>query len=134
MWSMEQLQNVTSLRTDEHSTWVTFFSTCLATTALLLIALFNQGNLPTSEIGIIICAFGSFTSVIFFLVQNRALAAMKAWEKAIEKIELENNLNSTNQFLQPAQILGGRSIMTVVTFFQVIGWLVGLFYFVCHQS
>ncbi len=130
MWTPEQLQNVTSLRTDEHNTWVTFFSTCLATTALLLIAIFNSGDLPTKNVGIIICSFGCFTSLIFFLVQNRALISMKTWERAIDQIEKERNLQSTKSFHQPAQVLGGRPIMTIVTFVQIIGWALGTFYFI----
>lgn len=132
-WSKVQLQNVTSLRIDEHNTWVTLFSTCLATTALLLIALFNTGSLPIKSVGIIICSFGFFISLVYFYVQNRALVAMKNWEKAIEQIEVELKKSSTKIFIKSSTALGARSVMTLVTFSQVVGWGIGILYFLCNK-
>ncbi len=132
MWSSEQLQNVTSLRTDEHNTWVIFFSTCLVTTAILLIALFNSGSLPDKNVGFIICLFGSIMSFVFLIIQNRALATMKTWEIAITEIEKELKLNSTSSFQKPpkSKFLSGRILTTYITLIQIIGWIVGVIYFI----
>ena len=128
-WNKSQLQNVTSLRTDEHHTWVNIFLTSLTTTAILLIALFT--TFPTKGPVIIICLFGFLISFVLLFIQKRALITMKAHEKTIKKIEDKLGLRDSTKNIPSASFCGARCLMTIVGFLQMIVWGIGLIYFLC---
>jgi hypothetical protein len=129
-WDISQLQNISSLRTDEHNTWVNFFNVSLTTTAILLVALFTTGGFPNKAPGIIICSFGFIISAILLYLQSRALITMKGQEQTIREVEKALSLNDSTKNLKPAQLIGARSLMTMFGFLQIIVWVIGIILFI----
>ncbi len=130
-WVKSQLQNVTSMRIDEHHTWVNIFLTSLTTTAILIVALFTAAKFPTKVPVIIICFFGCSISGVLLYIQDRALKAMKAQEKTIKEIEDELGLHNSTKNIPRGSLVGARRLMTIVGFLQIFGWPIGLIYFLC---
>lgn len=129
-----QISSITSLRVNEHHAWMTIFSACLATTALLLIALFQDGPVPGKIQGIVICSFGFLVSVVHLWVQIRALKTMVAHENALNKLFTDNNLESPGDYIKKAKCIGAREVMRIFTVLQLIGWIFGIVLFSCISS
>jgi len=132
-WHKSQISSISSFRTDEHNTWVNIFSACLATTALLFIAMFNSGDFPNRMPGIIICSFGLAISTVYLRIQNRALVNMKGHEKALKTIEKKLNLEDSTQFIKIAKYMGARSVMRIFTILQIVGWAIGIILFIIFK-
>ena len=132
-WIPEQISSISSLRTDEHYTWVNIFITCLGTNALLLIALFNSGSLPEKIPGIIICTFGFTISLIYIRIQNRALVTMKGYEKALKKAHKALALYDSTLYIKKAKYLGARTVMTIFTVIQMVAWFAGIIFFINNK-
>jgi hypothetical protein len=130
-WGIEQLQNVISMRIDEHHTWVYIFITSLTTTSILLVALFNTGKFPPQSTGIVICFFGCFISVVLLYIQERALITMKAHEDIRKEIEEELQLPDSTKNIPKASFVSARPLMSIVGIIQILGWGIGFLFFFC---
>ena len=73
---LAQLSNVVNRSAYEDTVVWAIFGTFWAANALLLVALFSQGDFPRhSAVGIIISAADTVVSVAWFLIQRRAICA-----------------------------------------------------------
>jgi hypothetical protein len=131
-----QLQNVISLRTDEHQTWLKIFFASFTTNALLLIAIFHSEKFPDKIIDeVIISLFGILITIIIIFIQNRAFLAMKAYEdfsKVLEK-KLKLKKYSYNKFRDKALANNkGQARLFIIHFnwFILFAWIAFLVYFV----
>lgn len=66
----------------------------LGSNAILLVALFAGGNLPTDPIvGVVVGAVGMILSFIWHTIQNRALGHMMRHEELMERLEKKLRVN-----------------------------------------
>lgn len=83
----DQLSNAIELSCKEDQiTWL-IFSVFWPANALLLVALFTTGDLPTRNVGIIVSGIGFILSVIWTIIQIRAIAHLRFFETVIDRIE-----------------------------------------------
>ncbi len=83
-----QLQNLMNARSSEDQVDWTIFGIFCATTAILLVALFPDGELLSSNIaGFIICFVGFVLSLVWWKIQNRGIKWIDYCEKIISKLE-----------------------------------------------
>jgi hypothetical protein len=68
----------------------TIFGVFWAANAVLLVALFSSGELPSADVGLLICSCGVGLSVVWLLIQQRAIAWIVYYEKVIERLEGEH--------------------------------------------
>lgn len=133
---LNQLSNSITLRNQEHNIWVTTLFLSLTTSSLLLVALFNDGQLPkNSSIGVLITIFGSIITLFLLIVQQRALTTAKAYEEFSKKIEGDLKLReySYNNFRDnfSSKFKGtGRFIIELFNYGLLIGWCVFFIFFI----
>jgi hypothetical protein len=129
---LAQLSNVVNRSAYEDTVVWAIFGTFWAANALLLVALFSQGDFPRhSAVGIIISAAGTVVSVAWFLIQRRAIAHLKRWEDIIEAIEEELRIPANfrltgDQHRENLRGVGARKVMGGITRLSVISWGLGL--------
>ena len=88
MWL--QLTNAINLRSSQDQVLWSIFGTFWAANAILLVALFTTGNLPSNPaVGIVISVVGLFLSLTWHAIQARALGHIIRHEELIRKIEVE---------------------------------------------
>ncbi len=100
----QQLSNaVTMAAKQDQITW-TIFGVFWAANAVLLVALFPDGNLPEANVGITVSIVGVFLSLVWFFIQVRSIAWMKYYDLIIQRLEGKDNLNiSSDIILAPIQ-------------------------------
>ena len=86
MWI--QLTNAINLRSSQDQVLWSIFGTFWAANAILLVALFTTGDLPTNRIvGIIVATFGTVLSIVWHIIQTRALGHLMRHEELMRKLE-----------------------------------------------
>lgn len=129
-----QLANAINLRSSQDQVLWTITGIFSAANAVLLVALFSNGGLPTEPIvGVILSLVGLLMSVIWFCIQGRAIRRIKYYERVIDKIErdllgLSRELRTTPP---PNGGVPARRLMRVLAGGWVAGWFIGFGYFVC---
>lgn len=91
-----QLGNVIHLRSAQDQVLWSIFGVFWAANAILLVALFPKGHLPTYPVGLIISLVGLFLAVVWHKIQNRALGHVKLYEDLIKKLEEELHILPEN--------------------------------------
>ena len=89
----KQLQNVISVRSSEDQVNWTIFGIFCATTAILLVALFSDGNLPTNPVGLIIAVVGFGFTFVWYKIQARGLSYVKYYEEILENLERDLSID-----------------------------------------
>lgn len=86
LWS--QLSNSANLRSSQDQVLWTIFGAFWATNAILLVALFTTGDLPTNHwVGVVVAAIGVALSLVWHQIQNRALHHIVRHETTMYAIE-----------------------------------------------
>lgn len=83
----DQLGNVTSMAAKEDQIIWAIFGVFWAANAVLLVALFSTGTIPDDMVVIVISIVGTLLSIIWFLIQRRAINWLRYYEKIINKLE-----------------------------------------------
>ena len=86
---LKHLQNMITLRNGQDQVFWMVFSAFWTTNALLLISLFSvgKGRWTVEEVGTIISFIGIFVTIIWTLIQVRALDRIQMHENSIAYIE-----------------------------------------------
>jgi hypothetical protein len=86
MWN--QLTNAFDLFSNQNQLLWTIFGVLWGANALLLVALFTTGNLPPGKIvGCVVAGVGLLLSLIWHIVQRRAIGYLKKAEVLISELE-----------------------------------------------
>jgi hypothetical protein len=83
----EQLANAVQLVAKQDQVTWTIFGVFWPANALLLVALFTTGALPAPVIGIVVSVVGLILSIVWTLIQYRAIAHLEFYEALIHRIE-----------------------------------------------
>lgn len=96
-----QLSNVINSRSSQDQVLWTIFGAFAAVNAILLVALFQDGGLPSKLFtGMTISFVGLFISTFWYIMQRRALSHILFLEAVREKIELSLNI-MPEHFISP---------------------------------
>ena len=88
LWA--QLANAINLRSSQDEVLWSIFGTFWAANAILLVALFTGGGLPTDpSVGIVVSIVGAILSLTWYAIQGRALGHLMRHEELIKRIEAE---------------------------------------------
>ena len=87
LWN--QLGNVVALTSKQDQIAWTIFGIFWAAEAILLGSLFTAGNLPQRPIGMVISFTGIFLSMVWFVIQRRAVNLLTYYEEVIKILECE---------------------------------------------
>lgn len=126
----EQLRNSITLRNQEHNTWLAATFLSLTTSALFLMALLRNGQLPDDPmLGVLITLFGAIVSLFLLIVQERALNTTRAYEEFSKKIDHKLDLEkySYNKFRDNylSKNRGiARFIIVLFNYCLLIGWII----------
>ena len=82
-----QLANATNLRSSQDREQWRVFQIFWAANAILIVALFSQGEFPKNSIGAIISIFGAVMSWVWFMIHRRVAGHVKRYEVLIERLE-----------------------------------------------
>ncbi len=130
LWS--QLSNGVNRSAYEDTVVWAIFGTFWAANALLLVALFSQGDFPRRPvIGVIISTAGSVVSVAWSLIQGRAISHLARYEFIVGALEEELRIPERfrlqgDQHREKLQGLGARKVMRGITQLAVVAWTAGL--------
>ena len=90
-----QLSNAISLRSSEDQVLWTISGIFWAANALLLVALFQGGKLPESNVpGLVVSAVGVALCAIQYFLQGRALGHIRRYEELMKRLERALNFES----------------------------------------
>ena len=84
-----QLENLVVLVAKEDQIVWTIFGVFWAANAVLLVALFTTGGTPSANFEAIISVAGTILSIIWFIIQRRAIRWLSYYETVIYRIEKE---------------------------------------------
>ncbi len=82
-----QLTNAINLSTREDQVLWSIFGVFWGANAILLVALFTTGSLPSPAVGIVVSAVGVSLSFTWHIIQRRALGHLERFEELIRKLE-----------------------------------------------
>ena len=82
-----QLANASNLRSAEDRELWRIFQIFWAANAILLVALFSNGDLPTNLVGTVISGVGFGMSAMWSWIQHRVRGHVLRYERLIEKLE-----------------------------------------------
>ena len=85
--SSEQLANLVALLAKQDQISWTIYGLFWPANALLLVALFTTGDLPTQVVGIVVSVVGVVLSMVWTVIQFRAIAHLDYYEAIIDRIE-----------------------------------------------
>ena len=86
MW--DQLTRVITMRVNQDQVGWRIFAAFWAANAILLVALFRDGQLPTnSAVTIAVTSVGVWLSVTWFLIERRALGHLARYDRLIGRLE-----------------------------------------------
>ncbi|MGD0922788.1 MAG: hypothetical protein ABSA70_13630 [Terriglobia bacterium] len=139
------LNNAVSMCANEDQIIWSVFGTFWAANAILLVALFSAGKLPESPfIGSVVAAVGAVMSLIWHLVQRRALGHLARFEDVVHRLEEQLgispqlalsatiNVDARDRFLRPPR---ARPLMQGCSFVSALSWFVFFLYFVvCRHA
>lgn len=134
--SWRQLANAIVLRSsEEHVLW-TIFGANSAANAVLLVALFQGGHLPSSIVGETISLFGVLITLEWLLIQTRSQGHSERYEALIMRLDKQltkgiegHSLFSKEDFGWKLQFPKGRHVMEVTVLLLLLSWIVALLYF-----
>jgi len=139
LWS--QLENAINLRSSEDQVLWSIFGTFWAANAILLIALFTTGDLPSNPtVGVVIASVGTALSLIWHGIQSRALGHVKRHEELMKTLEeelqippcfavsAEINRSSYDQYLRRG--FRARTLMPLCSLGGAVLWILALIFFV----
>ncbi len=127
-----QLTNVVNRSAYEDTVVWAIFGTFWAANALLLVALFSQGDFPRNPaVGIVISTAGIIVCAAWFLIQRRAIAHLARYEHIIALIELELRIPADfrltgDSHRESIKGVGARIVMSAITRLALASWVVGL--------
>jgi len=131
-----QLTNAINLRSSQDQVLWSIFGTFWAANAILIVALFPNGDLPPNpNVGIVIESVGFFMCLIWYSIQNRALGHIKRHEALIAKLESRLNIDpayavspklNTELYKKFLNGCNARTVMSLSSVVGVIFWLVAL--------
>lgn len=141
LWS--QLANAINLRSSQDQVLWTIFGTFWAANAILLVALFTSGTLPSDPfVGIVVATVGILLSLTWHSIQNRALGHLMRHEKLITKIEsslgfdpdfaVSADLNRVPYDAHLRKGLKARSVMRACSIGGTVMWLLALSSFLAN--
>ncbi len=131
MWN--QLANAINLRSSQDQVLWMITGIFSAANALLLVALFSNGSLPTEPIvGVLLSLVGLLMSVVWRYIQWRAIRRIKHYERVITKIERDLLcLSQELRVMIRPRGIQAKTVMSLWSACWVAGWLIGLVWFVC---
>ena len=131
LWT--QLANAINLRSSQDQALWSGFGAYWVVNALLLVALVPSGILPSDPVGMLMSAFGSLLSLIWYAVQARALGHLLRHEALITKLEaaigfdpayaVSGELNQALYDTYLKQGLKARNVMKVSSLGGAAFWL-----------
>jgi|WetSurMetagenome_2_1015567.scaffolds.fasta_scaffold111537_2 hypothetical protein len=134
-----QLSNAVAMAAKEDQIIWTIFGVFWAANAILLVALFTEGGIPTDLVGVTVSFVGVLFSVIWCLIQQRAINWLKYYEKLIfnieEKLEMPDDCSISawrNKRLFNDTIGNGvrvRVLMIVSGLVSSIAWVISFLIF-----
>lgn len=142
LWT--QLTNAIHLTSAVNTVYWTIFGIFGAANAVLLVALFPNGKLPTNCFGSIISALGIVMSFMWYVMQKRSLAHLERYEKLVERIEKELgfdpkyatsakiNLEDWERYLRNGPAI--RPLMRDFSVLALIIWTMAFAFFLFWQS
>jgi hypothetical protein len=143
---VSHLQNAVQLVSKQDQITWTVFNIFWPANALLLVALFTTGRLPSRLVGIVVCAVGLALSVVWTVIQFRAMAHLEFYEAIVNRIEksylrvpvdiaLSGRLNTDLFTDKMSGTLPVRALMRAIGVTSSILWFVALLWFVfCIQA
>lgn len=135
LWS--QLNNAVILVAKQDQIVWAVFGVFWAANAVLLGALFTNGDFPERLVGLIVSIAGFALSLIWLAIENRALAWLKYYEAIVKKLE-QNYLHipSCVAFTGHPETVRGirvRPIMQICPLVCTVLWCVATLLFLTHQ-
>jgi hypothetical protein len=137
----QQLANAVTMCSAEDQVIWAIFGTFWATNAILLVALFSTGELPKSPaVGIAVSAVGAGLSIVWHLIQQRALGHLQRFEELVELLEkrlqvptdlalsAKVNTSAYTRFLSKG--VRARKLMVGCSLASTLLWAGALIYFV----
>ncbi len=142
LWN--QLGHAVSMAAKEDQIVWTIFGVFWAANAVLLVALFTTGALPSPPVGIVVSASGAALSSVWFLIQRRAIGWLGYYERIIRELEqklqvpdavaLSPGLNKTTFNETVGRGVRVRPLMTGSGFLVAVLWIAVLACFVCRLT
>lgn len=138
--SWNQLTNAVQMAAKQDQIVWTIFGVFWAANAVLLVALFSNGRLPTAPIGIAVCGTGTILSFVWFIIQRRALRWLAYYDEILYQLE-RKHLRIPAELALSARInrktfeekIGGgirvHTLMVVSGLAVMTGWLATIFWF-----
>ena len=135
-----QLDNAIRMRSAQDQVLWSIFGVFWAANAILLVALFSDGIYPRYVVGTVISGVGFMMSLVWHLIQRRALGHVMRHEALIETIEIQ--LKIPTEFANSGKVnykdyqyfLGhgvpARKIMPSCSFLTMILWALGFLFFI----
>jgi hypothetical protein len=146
LWN--QLGHAVTMAAKEDQIIWTIFGVFWAANAVLLVALFTTGQLPTTQIGIVVSVTGTILSCVWFIIQQRAIRWLKYYEMIIFRLEdkylkippdvtLSPGINKTT-FMEKVgsgisvrSLMVGSGVVTALLWFASLLGFVALLCFAC---
>lgn len=134
-----QLNHAINLRSTQDQVLWSIFGVFWAANAILLVALFQNGQIPMSAIGIVISVVGALLSCVWHQIQRRALGHILRHETLIERLErqleIPENLATSghinqedyNRFLSSG--IPARQLMPICSLVASILWALAFLFF-----
>ena len=88
----EQLANAVAISAKQDQLVWTVFGVFWTADAVLLVALFTSGELPSREVAIVVAAVGCLLSLVWSIIQFRSIASFRYYELIIERLESDEYL------------------------------------------
>jgi hypothetical protein len=146
LWN--QLENAVTMAAKQDQIVWTVFGVFCAAEAVLLAALFQSGGPPTGYVGRVVSYAGIVISVVWWLIQIRALAWLRFYEDVVIELEKNNLSIPVNvrvtvpkedlkekvkwEFLGLRVSVRIRWLMSVCPLISVLAWVVGLWLFLSN--
>ena len=84
---MEQLANAVAMSAKQDQIVWAVFGVFWAAGAVLLVALFTNGSAPQRPVGLVVCAVGTVLSIIWAIIQSRAIGYLHFYDSVVQEIE-----------------------------------------------
>lgn len=82
-----QLSAAVALLTSQEQLLWNIFGVFSATVSILLVALFTSGSFPDRRVGVLITLFGVQLSVVWYLMQRRAMGYLRLHERLVHRLQ-----------------------------------------------
>jgi hypothetical protein len=132
------LQNSSNLRTGQDQVVWRIFGSFWSTNALLLISMFSIGEKwNINEVGIIVSSIGILISIVWTLIQIRAIDRITMHENSMIYIENQLELNEELRTYSKKPIesfiikIKARIVMSLCCYLVTILWICALTIFIC---